>query len=447
MIRTILIGAAVGLAYLPGIVSADDQKAQSGGSAKETVDFVKQIKPILERNCVRCHGPEESKGDFQLHTKETFFRGGLEGAPVEPGDAEASLLFELISLGPDEEGRMPPEGDPLSKEEIELIKRWINEGAKWPDGVELSVGPARKKDPIDEMLNGPGLEVTPEEQRAIQKMQSLGALVLPIAQKTNWVRIDFSLGATHVTDDDLADLPAIRNLVELDLGGTKITDRALQYVGQCKNLVRLHLERTAITDAGLVHLANLPYLTYLNLYGTKVSDKGLEHLKKLQNLRQLYVWQTQVTPNGVKALRTALPQLKVVTGWEAQVATAEQSKKEAKDKKEQPAQAEQKKQAQGKPPAQKAKQPAKKPEQKKPAQNKDAQPAKKPQPASDRPKKKQEKKQPQKKPAQQDGKKQDAAKAEDKPKPPADKATDKPKAKQGQQQKEKPDKKAGKDNG
>ncbi len=345
-------------------------KNQNQG-AQQQIDFVKDVKPILESRCLRCHNQEKHEGDFQMTSKEAFFRGGLGGPPVEPGDPEASLLFELITLGPNEEGRMPPEGQPLTKEQIAVIEAWIKQGAKWPDEVELKLGPAKKKDPVDQMLSGPGLEITDDERLAIEKFQSLGALVLPIAQKTNWLRIDFSLGATHVTDNDLEPLPYVQNLVELDVAGTRITDRALEYVGQCKNLVRLHLERTQVTDEGLKHLANLPYLRYLNLYGTKITDKGLAHLKGLKNLRKLYVWQTGVTADGVKALSQALPNLEIVTGWELVAAKPQEQKeapkegkkpseakqpaKLAKEQKEQQKKSDQNKQAESKP---KAKQPA-----------------------------------------------------------------------------------------
>ena len=101
------------------------------------VDFIKDIKPILEKNCTSCHGPVKDKGDLRLHTHEALLKGDV----ITPGKAQDSYLFELISLDHDDEDIMPPKGDPLSKEQIEIVKQWISEGAKWPKGIELSAPP------------------------------------------------------------------------------------------------------------------------------------------------------------------------------------------------------------------------------------------------------------------------------------------------------------------
>jgi mono/diheme cytochrome c family protein len=312
---------------------------QKEAPAAEKVDFVKQIKPILERSCLKCHGPDMVKGEFRLDTKEHFFRGGLAGAPVVPGDPEGSLLYELITLGPDEEGRMPAEGEPLPKAEVELIRKWIEQGAHWPDGVTLASGTPKPDDPIAQMLAGPGLEVTEAEKAAVKALQERGVLVLKLAQNTNWLRVDFSLQPRELSDKDLALLADIRNLVELDLGGAKFPESALEVLSRCKNLVRLHLEKSTVTDQSLQYLAELPYLRYLNLYGTAITDQGLTHLHRLKNLRRLYVWQTKVTPEGIRELKEAVPELEVVTGIEPepQSAEAKESKPEEKPKEEQKA--------------------------------------------------------------------------------------------------------------
>lgn len=107
----------------------------SFGVSAKPIDFSKQIKPILEKNCVSCHGPEKDKGKLRLHTHKFM----MDGDVVEPGKVEDSWLVDLISLEHDDDDLMPPpgKGDPLNKNEISLIKTWIAEGAKWPKGLEL----------------------------------------------------------------------------------------------------------------------------------------------------------------------------------------------------------------------------------------------------------------------------------------------------------------------
>jgi uncharacterized membrane protein len=112
---------------------------QSGGA----VDFSRDVKPVLEKRCVSCHGPKKRKGRLGLHTWDLLLKGGKElGAAVVPGDASKSPLFARIagsSAGASGDELMPPadEGGPLAAREIELIRHWIDQGARWPQGLEL----------------------------------------------------------------------------------------------------------------------------------------------------------------------------------------------------------------------------------------------------------------------------------------------------------------------
>ena len=115
------------------------------------VDFDKDVKPILEFNCVRCHNPkgtEFEKGDTDLNltTHETATDAK---STIVAGDAGKSKLYTTTVLPDDAKKLMPPrnkvtkELERITKEETEVLKNWINEGAKWPDGVTLT---ARKKE-------------------------------------------------------------------------------------------------------------------------------------------------------------------------------------------------------------------------------------------------------------------------------------------------------------
>lgn len=104
------------------------------------VDFTKQIKPILENSCLRCHGPEKPKGGLRLDTHEALLKGGDDGAAVVPGKPMESPLYKLTILPADSDDLMPPasKGGPLPKEQTDLLRQWIEEGARWPDGVTLA---------------------------------------------------------------------------------------------------------------------------------------------------------------------------------------------------------------------------------------------------------------------------------------------------------------------
>jgi formylglycine-generating enzyme required for sulfatase activity len=122
-----------------------------GAANAIAVDFEKEIKPILENSCVRCHNPkatdyEKGDTDVDLSTKEAAFE---VKSTLVPGDASKSKLYTTTVLGDDAKKLMPPRNkvtnalERLSAAETELLKAWINEGATWPDGVTLI---AKKKE-------------------------------------------------------------------------------------------------------------------------------------------------------------------------------------------------------------------------------------------------------------------------------------------------------------
>ena len=97
------------------------------------VEFHRDIKPILVRRCVACHGPEKQKAGLRLDRKADAMRGGESGKPVIlPGKADKSPLLQRLTTH-DEDERMPPKGDRLTTAQIALVKRWIDQGAPWPD--------------------------------------------------------------------------------------------------------------------------------------------------------------------------------------------------------------------------------------------------------------------------------------------------------------------------
>jgi len=99
-------------------------------TAANEVDFVKDIKPILEKHCLHCHGQEAPEA-FTMEPDEVFDY-------IVAGAAEESMLYRVLVSGDEEELMPPPDfKQPLRKEQIQLIKKWINQGADWPAGVEL----------------------------------------------------------------------------------------------------------------------------------------------------------------------------------------------------------------------------------------------------------------------------------------------------------------------
>ncbi len=116
-------------AFLPFAVIAVVDAGQPPGK----VDFQRDVQPIFNAHCISCHGPELQMNGLRLDRRADALRGGTQ-TDIGPGNADGSRLYHRL-IGTNFGQQMPP-GRPLGEAEVEIIKRWIDEGAEWPD--ELS---------------------------------------------------------------------------------------------------------------------------------------------------------------------------------------------------------------------------------------------------------------------------------------------------------------------
>lgn len=93
----------------------------------QPVSYYLDVVPVFKRSCNACHRPGKAKGQLDLTTFTALTKGGKHGEAVKAGDAKGSLLWQNIT---GDEPEMPNEGDPLTKDEVAIIERWILQGAK-----------------------------------------------------------------------------------------------------------------------------------------------------------------------------------------------------------------------------------------------------------------------------------------------------------------------------
>src|SRR5258705_9394006 len=97
----------------------------------EPIDFTTQVKPILNKNCIICHGGVRQKAGFSVLFREEALAKTKSGKfAIVPGDPDHSEMIRRITLN-DPEDRMPYQHDPLNKKDIDILRRWIKEGATW----------------------------------------------------------------------------------------------------------------------------------------------------------------------------------------------------------------------------------------------------------------------------------------------------------------------------
>lgn len=102
----------------------------------EDIDFEKDIAPILEERCWYCHGEDEQESGLRLDLRPRMLRGGDSGlAALVPGQPDKSYLIEVINHV-DKDMAMPPDEDKMPAAEIDLLTRWVKEGANWPGQMD-----------------------------------------------------------------------------------------------------------------------------------------------------------------------------------------------------------------------------------------------------------------------------------------------------------------------
>lgn len=310
--------------------------------AAKAVIYNDVVAPILSAKCVSCHGEEKKKGKLQLHTFAAILKGGGDGATtVIPKNVKDSLLLVRANLPTDDDEHMPPSDEPqLTKEEVAVLKWWIENGASEAATVASVKAPADVEGALSVLL-GKGLPkaaatakvekpkakpLTDAEKKQVAeisaKFQGLNASLMPLAQDTEQLRLSVINAADKFGDKELALLePIAAHIVWVDLARSQITDAGAATLAKLSNLERLHLENTKLTDAALAKLSALQKLEYLNLYGTKTTDGGIAKLASAKALKKLFVWQTGVTKAGATALEGQVPGLKVNVGLsEAEIA-------------------------------------------------------------------------------------------------------------------------------
>src|SRR6266545_7587402 len=108
--------------------------------ANHQVDFAKEIKPIFEASCIKCHGRGRIKGDLSIENRETLLKGGESGPALVPGNSAESHLIELVA-GLDPDSVMPQKGKRMKPEQIGLLRAWIDQGAVWDASINFAKPP------------------------------------------------------------------------------------------------------------------------------------------------------------------------------------------------------------------------------------------------------------------------------------------------------------------
>jgi Protein of unknown function (DUF1553)/Protein of unknown function (DUF1549)/Concanavalin A-like lectin/glucanases superfamily/Planctomycete cytochrome C len=217
-----------------------------------TVDFQRQVRPVLSDNCFQCHGPDKDTRllDLRLDTKEGAFGHRKNGTPIVPGKPEESLVYQRITA-PTPARRMPPEyaHKTLTAKQIEIIGRWIQEGATWKEHWAF-VAPVRTEPPavhVKEWVRNP------IDQFILARLEAAGLAPAPEADRPTMIR-RVSL--------DLTGLPPDPSEVEAFVDDRspeayeRLVDRLLASSRYGEHRARYWLDAARYADTHGIHIDN-----------------------------------------------------------------------------------------------------------------------------------------------------------------------------------------------
>ncbi|MDB5174044.1 MAG: Planctomycete cytochrome, partial [Phycisphaerales bacterium] len=162
------------LASVPAVRAADAAKPE------DVQFFEKQVRPLLEARCLKCHGAEAKvKGGLHLTSRESVLKGGEQGIVVSVDQPDKSLL--LAAIGYEGELKMPPKGK-LPAEEAQILTRWVKSGLPWTPGLDLTPAGVASAEPV---RSGPP---TIEEAKSFWSFKPIEKSAVPQVHHVEWVR-------------------------------------------------------------------------------------------------------------------------------------------------------------------------------------------------------------------------------------------------------------------
>src|SRR5437867_3655744 len=233
------------------LVAGTAVRAATKSSSPQTIDFSRDIRPILSENCFKCHGPDEKerKAKLRFDVKEDAFKPAKSGDyAIVPGDLAKSKLIERITSRDEDELMPPPKSKKhLTPQQIDLLKRWVAQGAKWDEHWAF-VAPKRPELPRVKNNTWPKNDI---DYFVLARLETEGLKPSPEADRKTLIRR---------ASFDLTGLPPTPQEVDAYLGDKspgaydKLVDRLLDSPRYGENMARYWLDAARYADSHGYHI-------------------------------------------------------------------------------------------------------------------------------------------------------------------------------------------------
>lgn len=206
------------------------------------IDFKKEIEPLLKARCVECHGPDKQRGGYRIDSRALATDSGDSGKKgIVPGkSAESSVVARIAGR---EGKRMPPKGDPLTREQADLVARWIDAGAPYADSGTTQVASTH-------------WSFQPVKKGAIPSVKDPSRIRTPVD-----AFIQARLDKEGVVPNSPADRATIARRLALDLTGLPLSpERVRAFVADNRPDAVLRLARDLMADTAYGERMARPWL-------------------------------------------------------------------------------------------------------------------------------------------------------------------------------------------
>ncbi|RZP12413.1 MAG: hypothetical protein EVA36_00670 [Flavobacteriales bacterium] len=279
------------------------------------------IQPIFNQKCVSCHNKEISRGNLNMDSYSNLLKGGSSGIPINKSDPRKSLLIRRITMPTSELKYMPPDGEPVSFDEIKTLIWWINNLDKSNENlVSLKV-----EDDIKESLEMLySLNFTEKQwfekistdkldESLVQNIDKRVFQIKFISDDKKFLSVKYL--QKNVSVSDIEKLEKISKYIAyFTAKSSNISNELIEGISNFENLVKLEIQDNNIDDESIKILQSLKNLEILNIHNTKITNKSIEILKKFKNLKRAYVWGTSISRSEIDEFNTKEEKLKLIGG-------------------------------------------------------------------------------------------------------------------------------------
>ena len=279
------------------------------------------IQPIFNQKCVSCHNKEISRGNLNMDSYSNLLKGGSSGIPINKSDPRKSLLIRRITMPTSELKYMPPDGEPVSFDEIKTLIWWINNLDKSNENlVSLKV-----EDDIKESLEMlyslnftekqwfEKISIDKIDESLVQNIDKSVFQIKFISDDKKFLSVKYL--QRNVSVSDIEKLEKVSKYIAyFTAKSSNISNELIKRISNFENLVKLEIQENNIDDESIKILQSLKNLEILNIHNTKITSKSIEILKTFKNLKRAYVWGTSISRSEIDQFNRKEEKLKLIGG-------------------------------------------------------------------------------------------------------------------------------------